>query len=164
MADESRRIEEDVQSYRRRPSARWLVLNPARELLLFHFEHREGPLSGQAFWATPGGGLKPDETFEQAAARELREETGIVVPHAGSAIAERLFHMTLPDGEKVLAEERFFSLRLPQTIAPQRDQWTALEQRVMTRHRWWSAEALASTQEVIAPANLGDMLRSAGLW
>lgn len=121
-------------------------------------------MSGQAFWATPGGGLQPNETFEQAAVRELREETGIETPNAGSHIDERRFIMTLPHGETVLAEERFFMLRLPHTMDPRRDQWSALERRVMTRHRWWSAEALESTHEVIAPANLGDMLRSAGMW
>jgi transposase len=31
---------------------------------LFRFEHKKGPLSGQFFWATPGGALEPGESFE----------------------------------------------------------------------------------------------------
>ena len=140
------------------------MLNSNQEVLLFLFEHRAGPLEGQTFWATPGGGLKHNETFEQAAVRELWEETGIQAQDAGPHIAERMFTMQLPDGETVLADEQFFLLKLNQRINLQHNHRSALEQRVMTRHRWWSAAALASTDERIAPANLGDMLRTAGLW
>ena len=40
-------------------------------------QRRAPPHAGQ--WALPGGFLELDETLEQAARRELREETGIVL-------------------------------------------------------------------------------------
>src|SRR6476469_2275965 len=42
---------------------------------VLHVRRRYEPY--ESYWALPGGGLHPDETLEQAAERELREETGV---------------------------------------------------------------------------------------
>jgi ADP-ribose pyrophosphatase YjhB (NUDIX family) len=68
-------------SVQKRPSSRLLVINENRRVLLFRFEHKRGPLSGQVFWATPGGGLEDGESYEDAALRELFEEVGVIVEH-----------------------------------------------------------------------------------
>jgi 8-oxo-dGTP diphosphatase len=150
-------------SLRRRPSARLLVLDPDLNLLLFRFVHKDGPMTGADFWATPGGGVEPGESFTQAAIRELREETGIVVTDVGASIATREFELQLPDGERVWAEEQFFIVRASGR-ALTRDAWTALERKVMADHRWWSAAELTSTTATVWPENLQDMLRAAGHW
>ncbi len=72
-----------------RPSSRLLVLDPQGRLLLFRFVHRSGALAGQDYWATPGGGLEANETFETAAILELKEETGIVIDDPGAQVARR---------------------------------------------------------------------------
>ena len=146
---------------RRRASSRLLVLDPTQSLLLFHFSHARGALAGQAFWATPGGGLLPGESFADAGVRELLEETGITVASLGDPVHAREFPMTMPDGEVVLADERFFVVCAPsRDIA--RDRWTALEDEVMVAHRWWTAAELASTDEIIRPDNLAQILASIG--
>ena len=92
---------------RRRPSARLLILDPDGNVLLFHFKLLQGMLGKQNFWATPGGALEPGESFEDAARRELFEETGIILQAAqgvGAPIAARAFEMQMPDGKTVLAE------------------------------------------------------------
>jgi 8-oxo-dGTP pyrophosphatase MutT (NUDIX family) len=146
-----------------RRSSRLLVLDRASRLLLFRFVHKSGPLTGQDYWATPGGGLEPNETFEAAAIRELREETGIHLAQVGASIAQRNFVLQLPDGEHVLADERFFVVDAEEQTV-HREQWTALELEVMTEHKWWSVEALETTSETVWPSDLPALLRRTGRW
>ena len=153
----------EAASLRRRPSARLLVLDPDLNLLLFRFVHKDGPMAGADFWATPGGGVEDGETFAEAAIRELREETGIVVTDVGPSIATRAFELLLPDGERVWAEEQFFVVRADDRTLT-RDAWTALEREVMADHRWWSVEELAATAATVWPEDLPGMLREAGFW
>jgi 8-oxo-dGTP diphosphatase len=146
---------------RRRPSSRLLVLDPAGCLLLFRVVHKRGALAGDAFWATPGGGLEPGETFAEAAIRELKEETGIHIDSVDDPVARREFVMTMPDGEQVLSDEQFFVIRVEDQRILQ-DQWTALEREVMAEYKWWTATDLKSTQETVWPDNLPEMLASTG--
>ena len=57
--------------------ARVLLLDADDRLLLVrgHDPHRPE----RSFWFTPGGGIEGDETFAEAAVRELAEETGYVL-------------------------------------------------------------------------------------
>src|SRR5437868_6108091 len=93
---------------RRRPSARLLILDPQDRLLLFRYVFRDGALAGEDYWGTPGGALEDGETFEQAAIRELQEETGIALACVDPHIAEREFVLRIPSGEDVIAHERYF--------------------------------------------------------
>lgn len=148
---------------RRRPSSRLLVLDPTGRLLLFRFLHKKGALAGQEYWATPGGEVESCETFTEAAIRELREETGMVVTSVGDPITQREFTMQLPDGEDVVSEEQFFVvLTTVQDIC--RNQHTALELEVMADHKWWTAADLESTDDTVWPDNLPEMLTSTGWW
>ena len=79
---------------KKRPSARLIVLNPENRVLLFHFIFDEGALAGKDYWATPGGALHPGESYQQAARRELFEETGI------QAEVEETWSFRRPRGRK----------------------------------------------------------------
>ncbi len=143
---------------RRRPSARLLVLDGAGRILLFRFVHKRDALAGQDYWATPGGAVEEGETFEQAAIRELEEETGIQVVSVGSHVGQREFVLQLPSGEHVVADERFFLVEVSDTSLS-RDGWTIEETQVMADHRWWLPDDLARTSATVWPGNLLMMIR-----
>lgn len=81
-------------------------------MLLFRFEHKTGSPHRQIFWATPGGGLDPGESYEDAACREMLEETGTTIEDPGPRVARRTAVFRAPTGEMVEADERYFVPRL----------------------------------------------------
>ncbi|MEQ5123118.1 NUDIX hydrolase [Morganella morganii] len=136
-----------------RPSARFFILNKQNEILLFHFRFNSGALSGESYWATPGGGLEPGETYEQAVCRELREETGIIRDKFGAVAAENTFPMLLPNGETVMAEERFYLVNVSDEELNFSD-WTTQEKEVINDHKWWALSELTETEQQIFPVEI----------
>lgn len=135
-----------------RPAARILLLDPGGRVLLFRFDAPDRP----PFWCTPGGALDPGETYAQAARRELREETGLDLD-PGAEILRREVEFVTIEGVPVSADERYFLVR---TAGSEIDTagHTALEQRVMTRWRWFDRAELAAHDEPYFPEDLIDIL------
>jgi ADP-ribose pyrophosphatase YjhB (NUDIX family) len=72
------------------------VLDGERVLLI-----RRGRPPDEGLWSVPGGKLEPGETLAQAVAREVREETGLVVEVGPLAcVVERMgdgYHFVILD-------------------------------------------------------------------
>lgn len=137
-----------------RPAARLIVVRPDCRVLLMLWGHAPGVPGGRV-WFTPGGGLDSGETHEEAAARELREETGFVA-RIGPCVWERR-HVFSYRGQLIDQRERFFVVRVPDG-APDFGGWTADEREDIGDVRWWSAEEIAGSAETFAPRRLAELL------
>ena len=107
--------------------------------------------------------MENDETFAEAARRELFEETGIISDIRDPHVAEKEFVLQMPSGEQVLAKERFFVVRVTgQSVS--KLNWTDEERHVMKDFKWWSVAELMTTNEVVFPENILEILDSICTW
>jgi 8-oxo-dGTP pyrophosphatase MutT (NUDIX family) len=143
---------------RQRPSSRLLVVDAQSRVLLFQFEHKRGVLSGRRFWATPGGGVESGENFEEAACREMLEETGVRLENPGPEVARRVRTFRWIDGGLVEADERFFLVRVTVPLQIPNERWTDLEREFVVGSGWWSRADLISTDEIVFPEDLAEIL------
>ncbi len=135
-----------------RPAARILMVDRVGRVLLMRFTPGDRP----PLWCTPGGAVDPGETYEQAAARELWEETGLRLD-CGPQVARRQVQFLTFEGVEVDADERYFRIDLD-TCEIAAGALTDLELRVLHSWRWFAPEELADWPEAIFPGDLAQML------
>lgn len=136
-----------------RHAARIVLLDERDRLLLFLWD--DARLDVRRIWITPGGGLQPGESFEQAARRELWEETGIEA-EPGPCVWLRRHAVRI--GERWIEQrERYFLTRVPR-IDVDRANHTALERAAMREHRLWSVDEIAASREWFAPRRLAELV------
>jgi len=140
-----------------RPSARVIVIDETGCVLLFRIEDPHDPKP--PLWITPGGGINPGEAPDQAAARELAEETGVVVDPKGlgNPVATCRGQWSFR-GQRLYSVDTFFALRTDR-FEPSTDGWEPLEHELHAAWRWWRVEEIDATSELILPALLGDVIR-----
>jgi ADP-ribose pyrophosphatase YjhB (NUDIX family) len=138
-----------------RPAARVLLLDPDDRVLLVRLLAEDGERS---WWTTPGGGVQPGETPEQAALREVREETGLAEVALGPCVwlREHVFPWL---GRTWRQQERFYVARVA-VFEPVRDGLEATEAAMLGEHRWWSVEEIERSSEDFGPRRLAFLLRT----
>ena len=149
-----------VRDMRIRRTVRVVVVDEHGRVLLIRCEDvvaldplRPGLTS---YWGLVGGGVEEGETFEEAAVRELWEETGLRAEVVGPWLWTWQRPLHFPD-ETVLFDQRYFLVRV-------RDATVSVanllpdERDVYQGHRWWTLADLRATHEVVLPEGLADLL------
>jgi ADP-ribose pyrophosphatase YjhB (NUDIX family) len=121
-----------------RLAARTVVLDPAGAVFLLRSDNSEVGVH----WSPPGGGLDRDETPEQAATRELREETGWSDLRPGALLCTWIHDFTW-HGTPVHQSEWIYLADGPHR-PPQGDLSAAHAQDRILAWRWWTPQELAA--------------------
>ena len=135
--------------------ARVVLLDPRDRILLLHGHEPEDP--SDDWWFTPGGGVEGDETREQAALRELVEETGITEVELGPVLWRRTCSFPFA-GRRWNQDEWYYLGRTTRTATEPRG-LTELERRSVAGARWWTCRELRRAHETVYPTRLAGLLR-----
>ena len=140
-----------------RHTARVLLMNKEDRLLLFKYQ--DGRRSRHS-WLTPGGGIDDGEAVDVAAARELLEETGLVVPpgELGGLVAATGGYADFGWVKGAMREDYFF--HRVDSLDIDTSGFTSYERKTISEHRWWSIADLEATDERVVPWGLAPLLAS----
>ncbi|MEE1756939.1 NUDIX hydrolase [Streptomyces sp. SP18CS02] len=144
MAEEVRRV------------ARVILLDPDDRILLLHGYEPDDP--DVTWWFTPGGGVEGQETREEAALRELAEETGLTDVELGPLLWQRRCSFLFA-GRRWDQEEWYYLARTARTDVAL-GELTELERRSVAGLRWWTSAELSAARETVYPTRLAELLRT----
>ena len=136
-----------------RPTARVVLLDREDRILLM--KGRLPGLPRPGAWFTVGGGVEAGETYLDAAAREIQEETGILDFSLGPVVWVREGVLNLP--EPTLLTEQYVVARCD-GIEPDRTGWNAIERELIDDIRWWTLQELITTSDRVFPPGLARLL------
>src|SRR5262245_48460750 len=95
--------------------------------------------SGPGAWFTVGGGVEAGETYLEAAAREIGEETGILDFELGPVVWLREGVVRIP--EPTLLVEQYIVARCDGGPID-RSGWNEIERELVDDIRWWTLQEL----------------------
>lgn len=125
-------------------------MDDSDRLLLFSSRNQS---DGSNRWYAVGGGVEPAESHEQAALRELREETGLADVTLGPEVWRGRPWITVRDGVSHEVRQRYFLARVSR-FEIDTSGFEDTERASVTGHRWWTVNELTATTDLLRPARL----------
>jgi 8-oxo-dGTP pyrophosphatase MutT (NUDIX family) len=139
-----------------RATSRVLLIDPRGAVLMFlqYGKDRAAPPR----WITPGGGVDPGENHDQAAIREVFEETGLVLETVPAPFLEEDFAPNQLWHPYQRGHWAWYDIRTDR-FDPARGGWTEEERLDVVEWRWMTAEELGAEDHEVEPTVLPEMLR-----
>jgi len=141
-----------------RDAVRVVLTDGGGRVLLFHAVTDDVGPAG--WWELPGGGIDEGETYLEAAVREVREETGLVLdPALVGPPAWRRDSTWRSRGQRRLQHEVVVAATVPgHRPAISAAGRTASELEVFVATRWWELAEIQSSRERFYPGRLPGLL------
>lgn len=141
-----------------REAVRALIVDPERRVLLVRFQFPD-----RHVWATPGGGMEPGESVEDALRRELGEELGLTDFEIGPPVWERTHIIPFLNGRFDGQHDRCFLVETGAFEPAPTLTWNELNAEYVYEIRWWTPEdvaAFAPTDALVtAPRRFAEIYR-----
>ena len=150
----------DKTHVKHRATARIMLIDELNRIFLLK-THFDAEVGLPPRWLTPGGAIDEGESTLEAAVRELREETGMIIDLdvLGEPVLVATGRWDWVDGLNYHTyTDTIYELKV-QNFKPDTSGFTQDELRDILEYRWWTVEEILGSQESLAPHDLRDWLK-----